>query len=84
MNPVFLFDFASPNAYFVHRVIPEIESAHWGGGSTIVPVLLGGLFKLSGNQAPMITNAGVPNKMAYEHGWRSALHRAARADADSA
>ncbi len=64
MNPVFLYDFASPNAYFVHRVIPEVEG-RLGRRFEYRPVLLGGLFKLSGNQAPMITNAGVPNKMAY-------------------
>ncbi len=65
MNPVFLYDFASPNAYFVHRVIPEVEG-RLGQRFEYRPVLLGGLFKLSGNQAPMITNAGVPNKMAYD------------------
>lgn len=64
MNPIFLYDFASPNAYFVHRVIPEVEG-RLGRRFEYRPVLLGGLFKLSGNQAPMITNAGVPNKMAY-------------------
>jgi 2-hydroxychromene-2-carboxylate isomerase len=31
-----------------------------------VPVLLGGLFKLTGNQAPMVAFAGVPAKLAYE------------------
>lgn len=65
MNPVFLYDFASPNAYFVHRVIPEVEG-RLGRRFDYRPVLLGGLFKLSGNQAPMITNAGVPNKIAYD------------------
>jgi 2-hydroxychromene-2-carboxylate isomerase len=28
--------------------------------------LLGGLFKLTGNQAPMVAFAGIPNKLAYE------------------
>lgn len=65
MNPVFLYDFASPNAYFVHRVIPEVEG-RLGRRFDYRPVLLGGLFKLSGNLAPMITNAGVPNKIAYD------------------
>ena len=64
MNPVFLFDVASPNAYFVHRVIPEVEG-RLGRKFDYRPVLLGGLFKLSGNQAPMIADAGVPNKLAY-------------------
>lgn len=65
MDPVFYFDFASPNAYLAHRVIPGIE-ARTGARFRYVPVLLGGLFKLTGNQAPMAAFAGVPNKLAYE------------------
>ncbi|HEU0045921.1 2-hydroxychromene-2-carboxylate isomerase [Sphingomonas sp.] len=65
MAPVFLFDFGSPNAWFAHRLIPDIE-ARTGARFVYRPVLLGGLFKLSGNQAPMIAFAGVPNKLAYE------------------
>jgi len=61
----FLFDFASPNAYLAHRVIPGIE-ARTGVKFTYTPVLLGGLFKLTGNQAPMLAFAGIPNKLAYE------------------
>lgn len=61
----FLFDFASPNAYLAHRVLPQIE-ARTGVKFTYTPVLLGGLFKLTGNQAPMFAFAGVPNKLAYE------------------
>lgn len=61
----FLFDFASPNAYLAHRVIPEVE-ARTGVRFTYTPVLLGGLFKLTGNQAPMIAFSGIPNKLAYE------------------
>src|SRR5688500_11317511 len=66
MDAIFYFDFGSPNAYLAHRVIPDIE-ARTGKRFTYVPVLLGGLFKLTGNQAPMIAFAGVPNKLAYEH-----------------
>ena len=62
---VFYFDFASPNAYLSHRVIPGIE-ARTGVKFTYVPVLLGGLFKLTGNQAPMTAFAGIRNKLAYE------------------
>jgi len=61
----FLFDFGSPNAYLAHRVIPQIE-ARTGVRFTYTPVLLGGLFKLTGNQAPMLAFAGIPNKLAYE------------------
>ena len=61
----FLFDFGSPNAYLAHRVVPAIE-ARAGVRFTYTPVLLGGLFKLTGNQAPMLAFAGIPNKLAYE------------------
>ena len=66
MNPRFLFDFASPNCYLAHKLIPGIE-ARTGARFEYVPVLLGGLFKLSGNQAPMLAFAGIPNKLAYEN-----------------
>lgn len=65
MDPIFYFDFGSPNAYLAHRVIPEVE-ARTGTRFTYVPVLLGGLFKLTGNQAPMIAFANIPAKLAYE------------------
>lgn len=61
----FLFDFASPNAYLAHRVLPQVE-ARTGVKFTYTPVLLGGLFKLTGNQAPMMAFAGIPNKLSYE------------------
>ena len=64
-NAEFLFDFGSPNAYLAHRVIPEIER-RTGVRFTYTPILLGGLFKLTGNQAPMLAFAGIPNKLAYE------------------
>jgi 2-hydroxychromene-2-carboxylate isomerase len=65
MAPEFLFDFASPNAYLAHRVIPGIE-ARTGVRFVYTPVLLGGLFKLTGNQAPMLAFANIPNKLAYD------------------
>jgi 2-hydroxychromene-2-carboxylate isomerase len=40
--------------------------ARTGARFRYVPVLLGGLFKLTGNQAPMLAFAGVPAKLAYE------------------
>jgi len=64
-DAVFWFDFASPNAYLSHRVIPDIE-ARTGAKFRYVPTLLGGLFKLTGNQAPMIAFGGIKNKLAYE------------------
>lgn len=61
----FWFDFGSPNAFLVHRAIPAIE-ARTGARFDHVPVLLGGLFKLTGNQAPMVAFAGIKNKLAYD------------------
>jgi 2-hydroxychromene-2-carboxylate isomerase len=61
----FLFDFGSPNAYFSHKVIPAIER-RTGTKFEYVPVLLGGLFKLTNNQPPMVAFGGVKGKLAYE------------------
>ncbi len=61
----FLFDFGSPNAYLAHRVIPAIE-ARIGAKFAYVPVLLGGVFKATGNRSPMEAFAGIPAKLAYE------------------
>ena len=61
----FLFDFASPNAYLSYRPAKEIANAR-GAKFQITPVLLGGLFKLTGNQAPFVAFGSIPNKMAYE------------------
>jgi len=61
----FLFDFGSPNAYLSHRVIPAIE-ARTGARFVYVPVLLGGLFKLTNNQPPMVAFGNIKNKMPYE------------------
>jgi len=63
---VFYFDFASPNAYLSHRVIPDIE-ARTGAKFDYVPVLLGGLFKLTNNRSPMEAFGGIKNKLAYEN-----------------
>jgi 2-hydroxychromene-2-carboxylate isomerase len=61
----FHFDFGSPNAYLAHRVIPGIE-ARTGVRFTYVPVLLGGVFKATGNRSPMEAFAGIRNKLEYE------------------
>lgn len=68
MNPVplkFLFDFGSPNAYLSHKVLPGIES-RIAAKFEYVPVLLGGLFKLSNNRSPAEAFADIPNKRAYD------------------
>lgn len=61
----FLFDFGSPNAYLSHKVIPEIEG-RTGAKFEYVPVLLGGVFKLTNNKPPMVQFAGIKNKPEYE------------------
>ena len=60
----FHFDFGSPNAYLSHCVIPEIER-RTGATFAYVPVLLGGVFKLTNNRPPMDQTAGVKNKSEY-------------------
>ena len=67
----FLFDFGSPNAFLAHRAIPAIEQ-RTGVRFSYVPVLLGGLFKLTGNQSPATAFAGIKNKPAYN---RLEMHR---------
>jgi 2-hydroxychromene-2-carboxylate isomerase len=61
----FHFDFGSPNAYLAHRVIPEIKR-RTGAKFDYVPVLLGGVFKLTGNRSPAEAFAGIKNKPDYE------------------
>lgn len=68
MKPVqaqFLFDFGSPNAYLCHKVLAPIES-RTGVRFDYVPILLGGLFKLSNNRSPAEAFVGIPNKQAYD------------------
>jgi len=61
----FLFDFGSPNAYLSHLVIPEIER-RTGVAFKYVPILLGGVFKLTNNRSPAESLAGIKNKPEYE------------------
>jgi 2-hydroxychromene-2-carboxylate isomerase len=61
----FHFDFGSPNAYFAHKVIPGIE-ARTGAKFRYVPVLLGGVFKATGNVAPMVQFKDIKNKNEYQ------------------
>jgi 2-hydroxychromene-2-carboxylate isomerase len=61
----FHFDFGSPNAYLSHLVIPEIEKRA-GAKFEYVPVLLGGVFKLTNNRSPAQSLAGIKNKPEYE------------------
>lgn len=61
----FLFDFGSPNAYMCHRVLPAIE-ARTDVRIEYVPILLGGLFKLTNNRSPAEAFAGIKSKRAYD------------------
>ena len=60
----FHFDFGSPNAYLSHLVIPAIES-RTGVRFAYVPVLLGGVFKATGNVSPAVSQRGIKNKGEY-------------------
>jgi 2-hydroxychromene-2-carboxylate isomerase len=60
----FQFDFGSPNAYLAARVIPDIER-RTGTKFDYVPVLLGGIYKLTGNSSPADYLRGIRNKSEY-------------------
>ena len=61
----FLFDVGTPNGYLTHKVLPAF-CAEAGAEAIYVPVLVGGLFKATGNRAPMLRYADAPAKWAYE------------------
>ncbi len=61
----FLFDFGSPNAYLCHLVLPALE-ARTGVRVRYVPVLLGGVFKATGNVSPAVSLRGIKNKGEYQ------------------
>jgi 2-hydroxychromene-2-carboxylate isomerase len=61
----FIFDFGSPNAYLAYRALPPILE-RTGARLVINPCLLGGIFKATGNQAPMIAFTPIKGKFEYE------------------
>jgi 2-hydroxychromene-2-carboxylate isomerase len=61
----FIFDFGSPNAYLAWKVLPDV-AARANAQVNLIPCLLGGLFKLTGNQAPMTAFGNVKGKLDYE------------------
>jgi 2-hydroxychromene-2-carboxylate isomerase len=61
----FHFDIGSPNAYLSHLVLPEIEK-RTGARFEYVPILLGGVFKMTNNRSPAETLRGIRNKPEYE------------------
>ncbi len=58
------FDFGSPNSYFCHVLLPEI-AARTGAEFRLIPVVIGGVFKLTGNQPPLIAFKDVKGKTDY-------------------
>jgi 2-hydroxychromene-2-carboxylate isomerase len=64
-EPIFYYDFGSLNAYLAWRLLPGIEQ-RTGERFAQIPVLLGGIFKATGNRSPVEAYAGVPAKLAYE------------------
>ena len=65
MKIEFYFDFGSPNAYLSHLLINKIEHRN-KVKFDYVPILLGGIFKLTGNVSPAESLQGIRNKKEYE------------------
>ena len=61
----FHFDFGSLNSYLAHKVIPTVEQ-RTGTPFHYVPILLGGVFKLTNNQSPIVQFKDVRNKLGYQ------------------
>ena len=61
----FQFDFGSPNAYLAECALPAIER-RTGVKFDYVPVLLGGIYKLTGNMSPAESLRGIKNKPEYQ------------------
>lgn len=61
----FYFDVASPNVYLCHKVLPQLQ-ANTTVEINYIPCLLGGIFKATNNQPPMMAYASIRHKMNYE------------------
>src|SRR6476661_4361291 len=61
----FHFDFGSPNAYLAELALPAIER-RTGVKFEYVPVLLGGIYKATGNMSPFDSLRGIKNKPEYQ------------------
>ncbi len=61
----FLFDFGSPNVYLAYRALPPILE-RTGARLDMTPCLLGGIFKATNNQSPIVAFAPVKGKVEYE------------------
>jgi len=62
----FYFDFASPNGYLSYQALKKYK-AEIDIEINYIPVLLGGIFKLTNNQPPMMAFAEVKGKLQYEN-----------------
>ena len=62
----FYFDFASPNGYLSLQALKKYQD-EIGFDINYIPVLLGGIFKLTNNQPPMIAFGEVKGKLEYEN-----------------
>ncbi len=60
----FYHDFGSPNAYLVHKALPGLL-APLDAELRYMPMLLGGVFKETGNQPPLVAFAQVKGKTDY-------------------
>lgn len=65
MKIEFHYDFGSPNAHLVHKVIPAV-TVKTGIKFEYVPILLGGVFKATNNTSPAVSLQGVRNKPEYQ------------------
>jgi 2-hydroxychromene-2-carboxylate isomerase len=65
VQPEFLFDFGSPNAYLSHLLIPGVEQ-RTGARFKYVPILLGGVFRLTNNKSPIESFKDVKNKLEFQ------------------
>jgi len=60
----FYYDFGSPNAYFAWKALQGVTE-RTGLEVIMHPVLIGGIFKTTGNQPPWQAFGKVPSKMKY-------------------
>jgi 2-hydroxychromene-2-carboxylate isomerase len=65
LKPEFHFDFGSPNAYLAEAALPDIER-RTGVKFEYLPVLLGGIYKATGNMSPAESLRGIKNKPEYQ------------------
>lgn len=63
-NIEFYYDFGSPNAYLVHKVLPKV-AADLSAKIIYKPVLIGGVFKATNNSPPMFAFSEIPGKVEY-------------------